>query len=88
MRDIIEGLGILMSALLIALLIIAVIVAMTAGIGAIFERQRCSSLSALESDYEFRYGLWTGCLVKTPNGFWVSVDEAGYLLLEQVPAQN
>lgn len=84
MRDIAEDIGTVLLVVLVTMLVIGLVAATMGGVGAAIEARRCSSLSALATDYEFQWGLWTGCLVKMSNGFWVNVNEAGYILLEQV----
>jgi hypothetical protein len=64
----------------VGLPIIAIVSALIIGVYGFFENQQCSDLAQMDSTHEYHWGLWTGCMVKTPNGYWVDADDAQMLL--------
>ena len=61
--------------ILMALLISGVFSAVDAG--------NCARLDSYESQHDYRWGLFTGCMVQTEAGYWVDSDNPTLLELER-----
>ena len=68
----------LIGILFILLIAIGAIVLM--GIITAVDAGECARLTSLESPHEYKWGLFTGCLVQTEQGYWV--DSGNPMLLE------
>lgn len=40
-----------------------------------YEQNQCRTMESLHDEYEFKWVLWGGCLVKTHSGYWVNSDD-------------
>jgi hypothetical protein len=61
--------------------IIIVLVACFGSIGIIeitANKLACNEFASINSDYEFRFDIMTGCKIKTPDGFWISTELIRY----------
>ena len=84
LRDVFEMFGEMLVVGIPIILAVSILVVSVVTVAVVIEKQTCNALSALSTSNEFNWGFWTGCLVKMPNGFWIDVNEAGYIMLEQV----
>ena len=64
-------------ALLLLVLVMTAAFAPIYGTLAFVEKKQCDTLRAWDTDHEYRWGFWTPCMVKAPNGLWVDVDGTG-----------
>ena len=44
---------------------------------------KCARLESYESQHDYRWGLFTGCMVQTEAGYWVGSDNPTLLELEE-----
>lgn len=63
---------------LVVVLIFSLIIGMTAGFSIVFEQNYCKTMQSLHTDFDFRWELWGGCLVKTPSGYWINASDYQY----------
>lgn len=75
-REDIEMIG---KVLLIGVVVFVLMLGCISGWSMIFETNYCKTMTSLNSDFEFRWELWGGCLVKTPSGYWIHASEYKYL---------
>lgn len=73
----------LVKAVLVAVVIVIVVVVAlfgtTSTISIVFEKNKCRTMTELHTDFEFKWVLWGGCMVKTPSGYWINSSEYQYL---------
>lgn len=48
------------------------------GVYSLADKMACKEFAAINSGYEFRWDLLTGCKMKTPQGFWIDTDALRY----------
>lgn len=69
--------------LVVVFVIISVIVAVTFGCGVfatyISGDTTCSEFASQNPQYQFKYTFWNGCLVRTPNGVWLSASKMNWV---------
>jgi len=75
-NDAYKGVG--MKEVIMVILIVVSIFATIAFCGIVVNKLACDEFSSINSDYEFRFDIMTGCKMKTPNGFWISTSLIRY----------
>jgi hypothetical protein len=60
-------------------LVVVIILALLVGMFTISSRKYCQSLTKLAPTYALHWDFWTGCIVQTPNGYWVDATEYQYV---------
>ena len=66
----------------LAVLVVIVIVGVF-GCAVVYEYQICNARVELISEYQYKWVLWGGCLVKLPSGMWVNYEDAQFVELEK-----
>ena len=56
---------------------------LVAGTISIIEAGGCARLDSYESQHDYRWGLFTGCMVQTKAGYWVDSNNPTLLELEE-----
>ena len=72
-----DALAIALMAFGFAIVVILLIVVLSYGITGLLnlsEYGECHSLSSYNSRHEYRWSIWTGCLVESSSGYWVDSD--------------
>jgi hypothetical protein len=66
----------------LVILVIALMLAVLFAIG-IFattvESGVCAELKSTDPVHEYQWGFWSGCKVKTPDGYWVNTSDYRYI---------
>jgi hypothetical protein len=63
-------------------LIFAIVFVPVAGAYAILEYGQCAKLEAYGTEHDYRWSIFTGCLVQTQQGYWVDSNNPTLLELE------
>jgi len=61
---------------LFVLVIVLVLIGLPIYVG---YRQGCKQFAEFNPELDVRWGLWTGCLVRTPQGIYVPKDDYSYI---------
>ena len=73
----------LIGCLLLAMLLIFVLLS---GFLAILEYNQCAHFESIDQINIYDWSYWSGCLVRTQNGFYIDVDSLGsYELIHESP---
>ena len=75
-----ETATIILGSVAIVVLLVVMIFAPIMGFSMAWERQYCETQKKLSTGYEFQWETFGGCMVETPNGFWVHAPD--YLVVE------
>ena len=75
-KDFLEVCGII----LLATFLVGIVIVACAST---YEYQVCKARSGLSSEYQYKWVLWGGCLVKLPSGMWVDYGDAQFVELEK-----
>lgn len=82
MKDFLEFLGTVVACILLFALVFGLIFGTCYVISAL----QCNTLQKLNPTYHYQMQGWGGCMVQTPNGYWVSYDK--YTPIEIVPSEK
>lgn len=63
--------------------IFIILALLLAGVFSVMEAGECAKLKSYESQHDYRWSLFTGCMVQTEAGYWVDSDNPTLLELEQ-----
>jgi len=72
-----------MKELLIVTLCVVVVFAICLGLatlaGYFIGQASCSDFANQNPQFQFKYTIWNGCLVKLPNGVWLSATKMNWV---------
>ena len=54
-----------------------------AGVLSVVDAVQCARQNSYETQHDYRWGLFTGCLVQTEQGYWVDSSNPTLLEFEQ-----
>ncbi len=64
---------------LVVLVLFAMVAAPVVGIIALVDQKSCAVYADINTDYQFHWSFWTGCLVKLPDDYWISTDRVQFI---------
>lgn len=72
------------SLMMLLVICVAMVVLLSAAhvVLSLVDMGRCEALDAMSDEYEYHWDFWAMCMVRTPSGLWVDVDEAQYFIGE------
>jgi hypothetical protein len=80
MRDIFDF---LMQVVVPVVVIAVVLFGSLFGFVALAQHNVCERLTQLDSEHNYHYEFWTGCIIQLNNGRWVSVSNYQQIQLEE-----
>jgi hypothetical protein len=69
--------GVVVNILVVILLGMCFVFSLIGGFSYIVEKNKCNQLQEIDSVHIYNHGFWTGCLVKTEQGFWINPRDIG-----------
>jgi hypothetical protein len=63
----------------LVLVVFALFIAGFVGAIVFVQQTTCTEFARVNSGLEFQYLFWNGCLVRLPNGVWLSTDRMNWV---------
>lgn len=60
-------------------LVFALIIGVAVVVTYVTGKAACDDFAARNPEYEFQYSFWNGCMVKLPNGMWLSAKNINWI---------
>lgn len=74
----------ILQTIILSFVLFGLVFGMIVGVLQVTQYQVCKRYTYMDSQHNYHYDFWTGCVVQLENGRWISVDDYQQLQIEGV----